>query len=168
MITPGEAHKNPELMIKYKDDLKDIRIFDHPWYSIFWRHPYLFREFPDRFDELGGWTISYVLEHDPALVLGLKEYLHRMSEWDIAYTLRKGPALILGLKDHLHILEEVHSNWVLQHRPEVSLCLKHRNNPDKIEAAYYVAYPHELDNLNKEEKREMSERIIELLKEEKI
>jgi hypothetical protein len=141
MITCDEALKNPELMIKYKEDLKNIKIFRDPWYRVFWRYPYLYREFSDRFDEMVGWDVHNALIDDPTLALDLRDYLY--------------------------ILEEAHSNWVLRHHPELSLCLKYKDHPDRAEVAYYVGYPHALDNLDKEEKREMSKRIIELLREEK-
>ena len=167
MITPEEAYENPELMIKYKDDLKDINIFRHPWYAIFRRYPYLYREFSDRFDELGGVGVSFALMNDLTLISDLKDYLHKMCGWDISNVVRNGPILILDLRDYLHKLDDMEADWLLKGRPEVSLCLKHRNNPDKVEAAYYVPFPRKLDGLDNEEKREMSERIIELLKEEK-
>jgi hypothetical protein len=139
MFTWKEARENPELMIKYKDDLKDVEIFKDPWTWVFINHPHLYREFLDRAEEMGEWEIHNALFTDPTLVLDLKEYLYR--------------------------LDEEHANWNLT---EVSLCLKHRDNPDKFEAAYYITFPYKLDNLNNEEKREMGKRIIELLKEEKI
>jgi hypothetical protein len=138
MITYNEALENPELMIKYKDDLKNINIFRYPWRSVFSKHTYLYRKFSDRFDEMHGWAIAYALRRDPTLVL--------------------------DLKNHLHKIHKLNVSWVLQRRPELSLCLKYRGDPDKVEAAYYVGYPHELDNLNNEEKREILKRIIELLK----
>ena len=177
MITPGEtmfiweeALKNPEIMIKHKDDLKGVEIFLPPWHAIFSRYPYLYREFSDRFDEMDGVSVTFALLADPTLTSDLKDHLHKMSGEDVAAaTLRKGPTLILGLKDHLHKLGDLGIAWLEDHRlhPELSLYLKYKDDPDKIEAAYYVTFPHELDNLNKEEKRKMGKKIIEFLKEEK-
>ena len=141
MIDWEEALENPELMIKHKEDLKNIELFREPWHKIFSRYPYLYREFSDRFNEMGGVGAAYVLVNDPSLVLDLKNRLH-------------------------NIYSET-AGWVAGWRPELSLCLKYKDNPDKAEAAYYIGYPHELDNLNKEERREMSKRIIEILREEK-
>jgi hypothetical protein len=142
VITWREAYENPELMIKYKDYLIDEKIFMGTWSQVFHRYPYLYREFSDRFYEMRG--------------------------VDIAHALRDDPTLVSDLKNHLHKIHKTSINWALSHRPELSLCMKYRDNPDMAEAAYYIGYPHELDDLNKEEKREMSKRIIELLKEEKI
>jgi hypothetical protein len=141
MITPGEARENPELMIKYKEDLKNIKIFEAPWYRVFWRYPYLYREFPDRFDEMDGTDISHALRDDPTLVLDLKNYLHKMDKIDI--------------------------DWVLEDRPEMSLCMKYRDDVDRIDTAYYIGYPHKLDGLDKEEKREILKKTMEFLQEEK-
>ena len=142
MITPGDAFENPELMIKHKDDIKDEAIFDIPWCWVFWKHPYLYGEFSDRFDETARVDIYLALRENPRLVLDFKYYLHKINRWDIAGLMEK--------------------------HPELSLCLKHKDNPDKIGAAYYILFPDKLNNLNKEEKREMSKRIMELLREEKI
>ena len=141
MITRDEALKNPELMIKHKDDLKDEEIFKNPWYWAFDRYPYLYREFSDRFDEMDGWDISCALVDDSTLVL--------------------------DLKNHLHKINEEHLLWLSKHRPELSLCMKYCNNPDKAEAAYYVLFPHKLNNLNKEEKRKILKKTMEFLQEEK-
>ena len=167
MITWKEAYENPELMIKYKDDLKDVGIFKNPWYAIFRRHPYLYREFSDRFDEMGGWDIRIALGRDPTLVLDLKNHLYKLDRVDMSLILREVPALALDLKDYLHKLNETDDSWLSDYLPGLSLCLKYRDYPDRAEVAYYVGYPHELNNLNKEEKREMGKRIIEFLKEEK-
>ena len=140
-ITWEEAYENPELMIKYKDYLTDEKIFRYPWFQVFRKHPYLYREFSDRFYERNGWAVAYALGGDPALVLDLKNHLHKIHKTDIS--------------------------WVLYHHPKLSLCLKYRDDVDRIDAAYYIGYPHELDGLDKEEKREMGKRIIELLREEK-
>ena len=142
MITWKEALENPELMIKYKDDLKDVKIFDPPWYLVFEGYPCLYREFSDRFDEMDGEDVSYALRDDPTLVSDLKEYLYKIERWSVT--------------------------WLLRRCPELSLCIKYRDYPDKAEAAYYVLFPHELDNLNKKEKREIGKRIMEFLGEEKI
>ena len=168
MITPEEARKNPELMIKYKDDLKNIKIFKHPWYWVFEKHPYLYREFSNRFDEMDGWDISHALRATPALIPDFKDYLHKMGGADVSHIVRGGPILVLDLKNHLHKMGGADIGRLLRRRPELSLCIKYKDDPDKAEASYYVAYPHELNNLNKEEKREMSKRIMELLREEKI
>jgi tRNA-dihydrouridine synthase len=141
MITAKQAMENPELMIKHKASLKDEEIFEEPWCDVFQKYPYLYREFSDRFDEMDGMDIACALGDDPTLVLDLKNHLHKMSE------------------EHL--------NWVLYPHPKLSLCMKYREYPDKAEAAYYITFPHELDNLNDEEKREMSKKIMELLGEEK-
>ena len=142
MINWKEVSENPEVMIKHKEDLKNERIFRDPWYHVFDRHPYLYREFSDRFDEMDGTDVAYALRDDPTLVLDLKNLLHKVSGG--------------------------YFKWVLYLRPELSLCIKYKDDPDKVEAAYYIGYPHKLDDLNKEEKREMSERIMELLREEKV
>jgi hypothetical protein len=168
MITWEEARENPELMIKHKDNLKNERIFEAPWYAIFWRHPYLFREFSDRFDEMGGRDISRALTNDPTLVLDIKDYLHKMGESDVACALVYTPALVLELRDYLHKMDRWTIGRLLGSHPELSLCIKYKDDPDKLEAAYYITFPHKLDNLNKEEKREMSKRIMELLREEKV
>jgi hypothetical protein len=141
MITAKQARETPELMIKHKEDLKNIKIFEVPWYRVFWRYPYLYREFSDRFDEMVGWDVSRALTNDPTLVLDLKNYLHKMDKIDI--------------------------DWVLEDRPEMSLCMKYRDDVDRIDAAYYITFPHELDGLDKEEKRKMGKKIIEFLREEK-
>ena len=140
MITWEEAFENPELMIKYKDKFKNVEIFSYPWYEVFRQYPYLYREFSDRFDELGWLDIACALRDDFTLVLDLKKYLHKMSEEYI------------GL--------------VVDYRPEMSLCMKYREYPDKVEAAYYITFPHEVNNLNNEEKREILKKTMELLKEE--
>ena len=167
MITVKQAMENPELMIKHRDKFKNIEIFKDPWYIVFWKHPYLYREFPDRFDEMDGWDVSRALMMDPTLISDLKDYLYKMDRMDIAYTLRDAPTLVLVLKDYLHKMDRWTTDYLLEGRPGLSLCLKYRYDPDKLEAAYYVGYPHELINLNNEEKREMSKRIMELLREEK-
>ena len=168
MIAVNHALKNPGLMIKHKDDLKDVEIFGYPWYHVFERHPYLYREFSDRFDEMSEWNIFRALTNDPTLILNLKDYLHKMGETDTSLTLREAPALTPGMEEYLHKIDGWAMGHLLGSHPELSLCIKHRNNPDKVEAAYYITFPHELNNINKEEKREMSKRIIELLREEKI
>ena len=142
MITWEEAFENPELMIKYKDDLKDVEIFRDPWYAVFHRHPYLYREFSDRFDE--------------------------MNEMDTAYAVRDDPTLVLDLKNLLRKVSGGYFKWVLQRRPELSLCMKYKDDMDKLEAVYYITFPHELDDLNNEEKREILKKIMELLREEKL
>jgi hypothetical protein len=139
MITPKEAMESPELMIKHKEDLKDERIFDLPWYRVFEKHPYLYREFSDRFDEMWGWDVHVALNSDPTLILDLKEYLYKPSRFN--------------------------SKWTAHCPPELSLCIKYKDDVDKFEAAYYITFPYKLDGLDKEERREMSKRIIELLKE---
>ena len=111
--------------------------------------------------------VSFALRDDPTLVSDLKNHLHVLSGWEISRAVRDIPALILGLKNHLHRLSVGYFNWVLRRHPELSLCIKYWEDVDKVEAAYYIGYPHELDNLNKEEKREMSKKIMELLREEK-
>ena len=168
MIDWKEAGENPELMIKHKDDLKDVEIFNFPWYLVFHKYPYLYREFSDRFDEIDGWNISRALMNDPTLISDLKDYLHKMDRMDISLTLREVPALVLGLKEYLHKMDRWTTDHMLENCPELSLCIKYGDDPDKLEAAYYITFPHKLDNLNKEEKREMSKRIMELLREEKI
>ena len=142
MITVKQAMEDPELMIKYKEELKDIEIFKDPWYAIFRRHPYLYREFSDRFDETDGWDVSCALRDDPAMILDLKNHLHKMDRFD--------------------------TYWLSTNCPNLSLCMKHIDNPDKIETAYYIGYPHELNNLNKEERRKMGKKIIEFLRGEKM
>ena len=141
MITAKQATGNPELMIKYKDRLKNIKIFEDPWRWVFINHPHLYREFSDRYDEMNSIDIYIVLEYDSTLVLDLKNHLHKVNE------------------DHF--------GWILLHDPELCLCMKYCNNPNKVEAAYYITFPHRLDDLNKEEKREMAKRIIDILREEK-
>ena len=168
MITVKQAMENPELMIKYKEYLKNVEIFKEPWYDVFWKHPYLYREFSDRFDEMGGEDIYCALVDDPTLISDLKDYLHKMGGLGVACVLRDAPTLILDLKNQLHKIERWSATWLLRRCPKLSLCLKYLNDPDKVEAAYYIGYPHKLDDLNKEEKREMSERIMELLREEKV
>ena len=143
MITWEEAYKNPELMIKHKNDLRDEMIFGSPWSKVFEKYPYLYREFSDRFNELGGVGIACALINDPTLVLDLKDYLYNKMSREIV-------------------------SWVLRYHPKLSLCLEYRDNVDEVEAAYYITFPHKLNNLNNEEKREMGKRIIELLKEERI
>ena len=168
MITVKQAMETPELMIKHKDDLKNERIFEDPWYWVFWKHPYLYREFSDRFDKMDGWDVAYALRDDPTLISDLKDYLHKMDRADISHALRDNPTLIPYFKDYLHKIQKKDVGWVLLECPELFLCLKHKDNPDKAEAAYYITFPHRLDDLNKEEKREMVKRIIELLREEKM
>jgi len=168
MIDWKEALENPELMIKYKDDLKDIKIFDPPWYLVFEGHPCLYREFSDRFDEMDGEDVSYALRDDPTLALDLKDYLYKMDGWGVARALRATPILVPDFKEYLHKMDNFDADGVLEIHPELSLCIKYRDYPDKAEAAYYVLFPHELDNLNKKEKREMGKRIMEILKKEKI
>jgi hypothetical protein len=141
MITWEEACENPEWMIKHKNDLKNIKIFGYPWYRIFRQYPYLYREFSDRFNELSGMEVAYALRLDPTLVLDLKEYLHRINGG--------------------------YFSWVLGVPPKLSLCMKYKDDPDKFEAAYYITFPYELNNLNKEEKREMGKKITGLLEGEK-
>ena len=167
MITWAEAGENPELMIKHKDDLKDVKLFREPWHVVFSKYPHLYREFSDRFDEMNGWAVACALMKDPTLVLDLKNYLHKMGRVDLVSALREVPALAPGMKEYLHKMEWADTKWLLKIHPKLSLCIKYKDNPDKIEAAYYIGYPHKLDGLGKEEKREMSERILELLKEEK-
>ena len=142
MITAKQAMENPELMIKHKASLKNIKIFKEPWYGVFQKYPYLYREFSDRVDETGG--------------------------WDISCALRDNPTMILDLKDHLYKLDKMNVGWILYYHPELSLCMKYRNDLDKFEAAYYILFPNKLDDLNREEKREMSKRIMEILREEKV
>ena len=108
---------------------------------VFRRYPYLYREFSDRFDEMDGIDIACALEHDPALVLGLKDHLHKIGRWDV--------------------------KWLLEFLPEMSLCMKYRGDPDKAEAAYYITFLHKLDDLNKEEKRKILKKTLEILREEK-
>ena len=168
MITPEEALENPELMIRYKEDLKNIKFFKSPWYDIFRKHPYLYREFSDRFDEMGAVDVAFALRDDPTLVLDLKDHLHKMAGWDISRALRDNPVLVLGFKDHLYSMSTFDANGVLETHPELSLCMKYRDYPDKIEAAYYIGYPHKLDDLNKEEKREILKKTLGLLWGEKI
>ena len=168
MIAWEKACKDPELMIKHKDDLKDVEIFGDPWYRVFEKYPYLYREFSDRFDEMFGWDIYHALMNDPTLISDLKDYLHKMDGADVGWVVRDDPTLILDLKDYLHKMERWDVVGVLEIHPELSLCIKYRDYPDKAEAAYYVLFPHELDNLNKKEKREMGKRIIDILREEKI
>ena len=168
MITHNEALENPELMIKYKDDLKDVEIFEYPWYGIFRIHPHLYREFSDRFDEMTRAGIYIALRDDPTLVSDLKDYLHKLTGANISCALIHNPTLILDLKDYLHKMDGWDVGWVLRCHPEMSLYLKYKDDPDKLEAAYYIAFPHKLDDLNKEEKREISKKIIEFLGKEKI
>ena len=141
MITVRQALENPELMIRYKEDLKNEEIFKEPWYVVFRKYSYLYGEFSDRFDEL--------------------------DEMDVAFALRDDPTLVLDLKDQLYKLKEGYFNWVLYRCPKLSLCMKYEYYPSRLEAAYYILFPDKLNNLNKEEKRKMSKRIIEILKEEK-
>ena len=141
MITAKQAMGNPELMIKYKDRFKNIEIFLHPWYHVFMKYPYLYREFSDRYNDMYEWTIAFALGQDPTLVSDLKDYLHKIDKKSV--------------------------DWLLENCPELSLCMKHRDNPDKIETAHYILFPHKLNNLNNEEKREMGKKVIEFLKEEK-
>ena len=141
MISWEKACEEPELMITHKDDLKNEAIFKEPWYGVFRKNPHLYREFSDRFDEMDGIDIACALRDDPTLTPDLKNQLHKMDRIDIG--------------------------WLLGFCPEMSLCMKYKGDPDKFEAAYYVLFPHQLDSLNKEEKREMSKRIMELLGEEK-
>ena len=168
MITWEEACENPEWMIKHKNDLKNIKIFGYPWYRIFRQYPYLYREFSDRFDEMGGEDIYCALVDDPTLISDLKDYLHKMGGLGVACVLRDAPTLILDLKNQLHKIERWSATWLLRRCPKLSLCLKYLNDPDKVEAAYYIGYPHKLDDLNNEERREMGKRIMELLREEKV
>jgi hypothetical protein len=168
MITPKEAMESPELMIKHKDMFKNIKIFRYPWHDVFHRHPHLYREFSDRFDEMTRAGIYIALRDDPTLVSDLKDHLHILIGIDIASAVREVPALVLGLKNYLHKIDEEHLNWLSDYLPGLSLCLKYKDDPDKVEAAYYIGHPHKLDNLNKEEKREIGKKIIEFLKEEKI
>ena len=168
MITPKEAMENPELMIKHKDDLKDVEIFKYPsWYRVFEKYPYLYREFSDRFDEMDGEYMYCALVDDPTLISDLKEYLHKMSGEYVSLALREDPAMILYFKDYLHKMGYMDEDWLVDDRPEMFLCIKYKDNPDKAEAAYYIGYPHKLDDLNDEEEREMGKRITELLEEEK-
>ena len=168
MIAVNHALKNPGLMIKHKDDLKDVEIFGYPWRSVFSKYPYLYREFSDRFDDMHYMNIAYVLGDDPTLFLELKNRISRMCGREISHTVRNSPALVLVLKDYLYKMRGSDIDlWLSGVSPELSLCIKHRNNPDKVEAAYYVLFPHKLNGLDKEEKREMGKRIIELLREEK-
>ena len=167
MITVKQALKNPELMIKYKDRFKNIKVFKNPWLWVFINHPHLYREFSDRFDEMDGVGVTFALRDDPTLAPDLKDYLYKMSGTDIAATLGDTPTLVLDFKDHLHKIERWNVVGLLEVHPKLSLCMKYRDHPDKIEALHYVGHPHESDNLNKEEKREMGKKIIELLQEEK-
>ena len=168
MITAKHALKNPGLMIKHKDDLKGVEIFNLPWYRVFEKHPYLYREFSDRFDEMDWLDIAYALRSDPTLVLDLKNQISGLSGREISHAVRNNPALVLFLKDYLYKINGREVDfWLSGISPELSLCIKHRNNPDKVEAAYYVLFPHKLNSLNNEEKREIGKRIIELLQEEK-
>ena len=141
MITVKQVLVNPEVMIKHKDNLKNIQIFLPPWYGVFRQYPYLYREFSDRFDEMDWLDIACALRDDPTLISDLKNHLCNLNGWDI--------------------------KWLLERCPKLSLCMRYRGDPNKVEAAYYVGYPHELNNLNKEEKREMSKRIMEFLRGEK-
>ena len=168
MITAKQTLKNPELLIRHRDKFKNIKIFGYPWYRVFRKHPYLYREFSDRFDEMDGEDVSYASRDDPTLALDLKDYLYKMTGWGVARALRATPILVLEFKDHLHRMDGADIGWLEDHRPELSLCLRYRSNPDRVEAAHYILFPHELDNLNKKEKREIGKRIMELLKEEKI
>ena len=168
MISWKEASKDPELMIKYKDDLKNEVIFREPWHVVFWEHPHLYREFSDRFNEMNGWAITCALGRDPTLISDLKDYLPKMGSLDITHTLRDTPTLILDFKDYLHKMDWMDMMWLLKVHPKLFLCVKYKDNPDKVEAAYYIGHSHELNNLNKKEKREMGKRIMEILKKEKI
>ena len=167
MITWKEAFENPELMIKYKEELKDEAIFTRPWCWVFWEYPYLYREFSDRFDKMDGVTIANAVRDDPTLVSDLKDYLHKLNQFNIVYILRDVPALALGLKNQLHKIHKAPADRLSGFRPDLSLCLKYRDDVDKIEAAYYIGHPHELDDLNKEEKREILKKTLGLLRGEK-
>ena len=167
MITAKQAMENPGLMIRYKEYLKNVEIFRYSWYDVFQKYPYLYREFSYRFDEMDEIDVAFALINDPTLVSDLKNHLHNLSGWGVSHAVKAVPALVLDLKNHLHKIRGSDINWLGGHRPELSLCMKYREYPDKAEAAYYIGYPHKLDGLGKEEKREMSERILELLKEEK-
>ena len=168
MITSGQAMKNPELMIKYKDRFKNVGIFKDPWRWVFHRHPYLYREFSDRFDEMGGPVVACALRDDPTLISDLKNHLCNLDGWGVFHAVRCDPTLTLIFKYYLHKMGGLASEWLEDHCPELSLCIKYRDDPDKVEAAYYVLFPHKLDDLNNEEKREAGKKIIELLREEKI
>ena len=168
MITPEEVYENPELMIKYKDDLKEVKIFKDPWRDVFHKHPYLYREFSDRFDEMDRVGVACAILDDPTLILELKDHLYKLTGKNISYVLKHDPTLVLGLKNYLHKIDEVGVDWLLYFHPNLSLYLKYRDDVDKIEAAYYIRYSQELDDLNKEEKREISKKIIEFLGKEKI
>ena len=168
MIEWEEALENPELMIKYKDMFKNTKIFDPPWYEVFEEHPYLYREFSDRFDEMSGWDLACALREDPTLISDLKEYLHKMDGWGVARALRGGPTLVLDLKNHLYKMNIWDIDWLLRGCPELSLCIKYRGSLNGVEVAYYITFPHKLGDLDKEEKRKMSKRIMEILKREKI
>ena len=168
MITAKQVLKNPGLIIKYKDMFKNVEIFKEPWYWVFEKHPYLYREFSDRLDEVGNWDIRDALGHDPTLALDFKDHLHKLDMTDISHAVRDAPALVLDFKDYLHKLDKIYVSWLLRECPELSLCIKYKDDPNKVEAAYYITFPHELINMNKEEKREMSKRIMELLREERV
>ena len=168
MITVKQAMENPELMIKHRDKFKNIEIFKDPWYIVFWKHPYLYREFPDRFDEMDGWDVSRALMMDPTLISDLKDYLHKMCGREISHIVRNGPTLILDLKNHLYKMSRQDIDFWLDDSPELSLCIKHKDDPDKVEAAYYILFPDRLISTNKEEKREIAKRIMEILREEKM
>ena len=168
VISWREALENPELMIKHKDDIKDEVIFKEPWHSVFSKYPYLYRKFSDRFDDMHGWAIACALMKDPTLVSDLKDYLHKMDRTDISLTLGDNPTLIPDLRDYIHKMSGPAIDHLLGRRPELSLCLKYRYDPNRVEAAYYITFPHRLGNPNKEEKREIAKRIMEILREEKM
>ena len=167
MIDWEEALENPEWMIKYKDYLIDEKIFKDPWCDVFYQYPYLYREFSYRFDEMDGIDIACAIFEDLTMISELKEHLHKLTKDGIAHLVEHIPSLILDLRDYLHKMSEEYVDWLLRRRPELSLCIKYKDDPNKVEAAYYITFPHELINMNKEEKREMGKRIIELLREEK-
>ena len=168
MITVKQVLVNPEVMIKHKDNLKNIQIFLPPWYGVFRQYPYLYREFSDRFDEMDWLDIACALRDDPTLISDLKNHLCNLDGWGVFHAVRCDPTLTLIFKYYLHKMGGLASEWLEDHCPELSLCIKHKDDPDKVEAAYYVLFPHKLDDLNNEEKREAGKKIIELLREEKI
>ena len=142
MLSIKQAMENPELMIKYKDRFKNVEIFLHPWYVVFRKHPYLYREFSDRFDEMDGSDIACALRDDPTLVLDLRDYLHKIGGEDI--------------------------KWLSWNCPEMSLCMEYRGDLDKVEAAYYITFPRKLDDLNNKEKRKILKKTLGLLRGEKV
>ena len=90
-----------------------------------------------------------------------------MVGWDVSRALTNDPTLVLDLKNYLHKMDKIDIDWVLEDRPEMSLCMKYRDDVDRIDTAYYIGYPHKLDGLDKEEKREILKKTMEFLQEEK-